>query len=259
MDFEKISPHAPLGKFLRMPLRLIPPETQMPILRGKLQGKKWVVNAGRHGSWLGTYEYDKQNIFEQEVKLGNVVFDIGAQAGFYSLLASVLVGNQGKVFAFEPLPRNLSYLRTHLEINQIKNVTVLAVAVAQTSGIACFQESPSSYQGKLSSEGGLQVEAIGLDEWVALGKIPLPNLIKMDIEGAEAKALKGARQVLTQARPTLFLAIHGRSIYQQCTQLLKDLGYEFKILDWHGNGELPKNLELIAYHRSSEHQMLQRG
>uniref|UniRef100_A0ACD5GZU7 FkbM family methyltransferase n=1 Tax=Desertifilum tharense IPPAS B-1220 TaxID=1781255 RepID=A0ACD5GZU7_9CYAN len=142
MDFEKISPQSFVGKLLRLPLKLIPANAQMPILSGKLRGKKWIVGAGRHGSWLGTYEAQTQHLFIQALNPGMTVFDIGAQAGFYTLLASHLVGKQGRVFAFEPLPRNLAYLHQHLAINHLENVTVIEAAVAETSGVAFLRKPP---------------------------------------------------------------------------------------------------------------------
>jgi predicted methyltransferase len=94
----------------------------MPILQGKLRGKKWSVGSCSHGCWLGRYEYKKRIIFENTVRQGNTVLDIGAYVGFYTVLASILVGPTGKVHAFEPLPRNLEYIKEHLRLNNITNV-----------------------------------------------------------------------------------------------------------------------------------------
>jgi hypothetical protein len=109
IDFSKISKNLAIGKFLRMILGAIPSDMTLFVLQGKLKGKKWIRGAGVHGYWLGTYELKKQEAFEKAVKKGDVVFDIGAHAGFYALLASSLVGESGKVFAFEPLPRNVFF------------------------------------------------------------------------------------------------------------------------------------------------------
>ena len=69
-------------------------------MQGKIRGKKWVVGSGNHGYWLGWYEYDKRILFEKTVTKQSIVFDIGAHVGFYTLLASELVGPGGKVYAF---------------------------------------------------------------------------------------------------------------------------------------------------------------
>ena len=90
MDFSKLSYRSFVGKLARLPLRLIPKKAVLPILQGQLRGKKWVVGAGNHSYWLGSYEMHKRQAFEREVKPGMVVFDVGANVGFYSLLAAYL-------------------------------------------------------------------------------------------------------------------------------------------------------------------------
>ena len=124
MNYSKINYQSFLGKLLRLPLRLIPKTMILPILQGRLRGKKWIVGAGEHGYWLGSYELNKRQAFEREVKPGAVVFDIGANVGFFSLLAAVLAGRKGKVYAFEPLPRNVSFLRKHAALNQLDTIEV---------------------------------------------------------------------------------------------------------------------------------------
>jgi len=69
----------------------------LPIMQGRLHGKKWIVGAGEHGYWLGSYEIRKRQSFEAMIKPGTVVYDIGANVGYYSLLASSLIGETGKV------------------------------------------------------------------------------------------------------------------------------------------------------------------
>jgi hypothetical protein len=81
-----------LGKVLRLPLRLLPKGMVVPILTGPAKGQKWIVGSSNHGCWLGTYELEKQAVLERFVKPGMTVYDIGAQAGFYSLFFSRLVG-----------------------------------------------------------------------------------------------------------------------------------------------------------------------
>ena len=73
------------------------------------------------------------------------VFDIGAHAGYYTLIASKLVGGSGHVVAFEPAPRNLRYLRRHLSLNHVSNVTVLEVAVSDRAGVGRFDVGAESY------------------------------------------------------------------------------------------------------------------
>ncbi len=118
------------GKLLRFPPKLIPGKTVLPILQGPLKGKKWIKGSSINGCWLGTYELDKQVLFSKYIKSGMTVFDVGANVGYYSLLASVLTGKEGKVFSFEPLPENISYLKKHIALNKLKNVSVVEKAVS---------------------------------------------------------------------------------------------------------------------------------
>jgi hypothetical protein len=100
-----------LGKIVRLPLSLIPPEAEVRILRGPLRQKKWIKGAGPNAYWVGTYEVARIRSFAGATSQGAVVYDVGANVGIYSLVASLRVGVSGRVYAFEPLERNLRYLR----------------------------------------------------------------------------------------------------------------------------------------------------
>jgi|SRR5919202_1306896 FkbM family methyltransferase len=244
MNFSGISKQTPLGKLLRFPLKFIPPQTVIPIWQGKLRKKKWIVGSGDSGYWLGSYEYEKQLLFEQTIPEGSVVFDIGAHVGFYTLLSSVIVGTSGKVVAFEPLPRNLFYLHEHLRLNHIQNVMVIEAAVSAASRVTSFDESPTSFTGHISPQGTLQVKTVALDELTSTGQIPMPTHIKLDVEGAELSVLSGARETLSLAHPTIFLATHGDEIHQQACQFLESLGYHLKAI---GAESIQQSSEIIAY------------
>ena len=96
LKISKIPINSSIGKLLRFLLNLIPRDYEVPILQGKLKGQKWIVGSSNHGCWLGSYEYEKRLRFEGEVQKDSVVYDIGANVGFYTLLASKLVGGNGK-------------------------------------------------------------------------------------------------------------------------------------------------------------------
>lgn len=243
MDFSGISNQTLIGKALRYPLKLIPQQMRILILQGQLKGKKWIVGSSQHGCWLGSYEYEKQLLFQKMISPGSIVFDLGAHVGFYTLLASVLVGSKGQVFAFEPMPKNLHYLKEHLQINQINNVTVTEAAVSEKSGVAYFEQTESSFQGHLSSQGSIRVDVVSLDELIAEGKIPTPDYIKMDVEGAEVQVLHGAKSLIEKSHPTIFLATHGDEIQRECRQFLSSLGYQLKSI----NGKsLEESDEILA-------------
>ena len=241
MNFSKISNESTLGKIVRLPLALVPRKLILPILQGPLRGKQWISGAATHGCWLGSYEYDKQQVIAREVWPGSVFYDVGANVGFYSLLSSLLVGH-GKVFAFEPAPRNLPYLRRHLELNHAGNVEVLPLAISNTMGQAHFQIEASDLMGHLAQGGSTTVATATLDSLVESGRIAPPNFIKMDIEGAELLALQGSSQVFQRFHPILFLATHGAGVETECRELLRKWGYDLKEI----GGKSSDRNELLA-------------
>jgi FkbM family methyltransferase len=225
---------SPLGRALRIPLRLVPSNAPVRILQGPLRGKKkWIAGSSLHGCWLGTFERRKQVAFMSSVKPGNVVYDLGANVGFYSLLASLLVGKEGRVIAFEPVPRNVSYLRKHLQLNRVTNCSVFECAVSDTNGRARFDFSRSHSTGRLTKDrsGDITVPTVMLDGLFRQGEIPAPHIVKCDIEGGEHAALSGALEVLTTCRPILFLATHGAEVHRKCCDLLRNAGYRLKSLE----------------------------
>ena len=233
------------GKTFGIPFRIIPNNTKTRFLFTKLRGRKWIVGSGPYSYWLGIFEYEKRVLFEKIAAEGSIVFDIGAHVGFYTLLSSVLVGSRGQVFAFEPVPRNLFYLREHLRLNQITNVTVIEAAVADSDGKARFSESEDSTEGHIASEGGLEVETASLDKLISMGKVPFPQVVKIDVEGAEMLVLSGAKSMIANVHPTIFLSTHSNHLHQQCCQFLKSLGYELESIS-----EKPLDLcdEILAYY-----------
>jgi FkbM family methyltransferase len=243
MNFSKINYQSLPGKILRLPLRLIPKRMVLPILQGRLRGKKWIVGAGEHGYWLGSYEMSKRLAFEREINPGSIVYDIGANVGYFSLLASVLVGEKGKVFAFEPLPRNIEFLKKHISLNKLTNIEVIEAAVSSQSGEAFFDLGASTAMGHLSDSGKLQVQMVCLDDLVSAGEVTAPDYIKLDVEGAEYDALRGAEAVIDKFHPVLFLDTHQRSAHQNTIDFLEQNNYQFEILD---GKTLAETKELIA-------------
>jgi FkbM family methyltransferase len=241
LNFSSLSNSLWLGKCARVPLRLIPANAVLPVLQGPLRGLRWIAGSSNHGCWLGSYELPKQLQFTKFIKPGSVVYDLGANVGFYTLLAAVSVGGAGRVFAFEPLPENLAFLHKHLQLNGIENVTVVPSAVTSQVGTARFAPAPGRGMGHLHEAGELQVTTVTLDSIVRT--CPPPQLIKIDIEGAELGVLQGASQMLAVHRPIIFLATHGRDLHGECCRLLIRGGYLL-----HGIGGQPPEAtdELIA-------------
>jgi FkbM family methyltransferase len=230
MNFSGISGTTLLGRILRGPLRLIPAAAVVPILQGPMRGRKWVVGSGTHGCWMGSFEHDKQRAFAQTVAAGGVVYDLGANVGFYTLLASVLVGNAGCVYCFEPLPRNTAYLRKHVALNRLQNCVVFEAAAGNADGEARFEDWADPTMGRLSERGKIVVRSVRLDSLVSEGEIRPPNVMKIDIEGGELDALKGCVQTIEKYRPTIVLATHGPDVHRSCVQFLRERSYRLESL-----------------------------
>jgi FkbM family methyltransferase len=226
INFSALRPHTLAGKIVRFPFRAIPRDIAVPILQGPLRGKKWIVGSYIHGCWLGSYEFALQRLIANEVKRGDVFFDVGACVGFYSLLAAVR-SEPARVHAFEPLPANLSYLRKHLQLNKIKNVEVHEIAISDEVGTQLFAGEATRAMGKLDANGSIRVRTSTIDALLQAGEIPAPRYIKMDIEGTESKAILGAKECILRHKPKLFLATHGRQVHDECLRLLSSWQYEF--------------------------------
>lgn len=230
-NLSDISNETLIGKLLRAPLRLLPRATVVPILSGPLRGWRWIAGSSTNGCWIGSYEQTKQKALQRELKAGDVVYDIGANVGFYSLLASALVGETGRVYSFEPSPVNVEMLRKHLKMNRVANCTVIEAAVGSFDGLAAFEAREDRHQGHLVETGGLQVRVLTLDRLISESGMRPPSLMKIDIEGAELDCLRGAANLIQKFRPVIFLATHGSGIHASCLDALKSWNYRVSSLD----------------------------
>lgn len=188
-----------------------------------------MFGSANNSNWAGTFEPHTQHLFVSNVRRGDVVWDVGANVGFFTLLASRLVTSTGRVVAFEPLPRNLDLLRRHLELNQASNVQVLAVALTERPGTVRFAEGQNHFTGRLREDGALEVEAMSGDDLWARGAIPPPSLVKMDIEGGESAALAGCDELLQAVSPIILLSAHGAEQFERCSTFLRARGYRITI------------------------------
>lgn len=235
MNFSGVSSQSIIGQLLRLPLRLVPKTAIVPIIQGPLRGKRWIAGSSSHGCWLGSYEFEKQQQFIAKIQPGDVIYDIGAHVGFYTLLSAHLTGNQGHVVAFEPYPPNMHFLSQHVALNHLKNVTLVLKAVSDTAGQTLFEVAESSSMGHLSPEGSstksITVDVVALDPFVAEADLPLPDVLKVDIEGAEFNFLLGAKQLLRTRALKIFLATHGHEVHKKCLAFLHDIGYQLRSLE----------------------------
>lgn len=221
----RLPPTSLLGGVVRRLFRLVPRRPVEPVRNGALRGYKWIVASGVDGYWLGTYEPEMGDAVARAVAANGVFFDVGAHAGYYSLLASRLVGANGRVVAFEPDPRSIGYLKQHLQLNDASNVSVVEAAVADVAGAAKFAPEAGGSGGALSPTGTAMVTTVTIDALVDIGALPAPNYLKINAEGAEFRVICGARKVLRTIRPTVFLATHNPAVERQCLSALESLRY----------------------------------
>lgn len=176
------------------------------------------------------------------VRPGDVVYDAGANLGLYARYLVTCLG-AGRVIAFEPVAENRSMLERNLELGGIASkVTLLPFALADEDGSAEFQvDDMQSASGTLSRVTGgepclgrrmvglgpltAEVACRSLDSLAAEGELPLPDLVKIDVEGAEALLLRGARRLLGEHRPKLVIELHGAAVAREVLTILEDLGY----------------------------------
>lgn len=156
---------------------------------------------------VGQYEQGTKRLFENMIRKGMVVLDIGAHVGYYTLHAARLVGPEGKVYAFEPEPENYTILQKNVALNAYGNISLVQKAVVGRAGTAKLflsrqgndRHSLFVNPRSLLPEPSTEVAAISLDDFLAAEGWPHVDLIKMDIEGAEPLALQGMRQLISRS------------------------------------------------------------
>lgn len=156
-----------------------------------------------HEDWLHFQYYDSYEpmttkIISKLIKDGDVVVDVGANIGYYTLLFSRLVGKNGVVYAFEPGPTNFEFLEKNIELNGYKNIVAEKKAVSDTAGIIklyMHETNPGGHTIKNAYENlkSIDVESITLQNYFSDKKI---CFIKVDVEGAEDLVLKGAGRII---------------------------------------------------------------
>jgi FkbM family methyltransferase len=199
-----------------------------------------------HAFLFDYYEPVTTYLFERLIAPGDLVVDVGAHWGYFTLLAATLCGESGKVVAFEPLPRNVSILTKNLQANRMGNVVVVQKAVSDREGVAeLFLSRDSSGNSLISVPPGaelsfgqsdhLVVETVTLDGFFA----PFcrkPTLVKLDIEGGELAALEGMRiliretadlVLITEFNPFYFPGAKGEAFLKRLT----DQGFELAVID----------------------------
>jgi FkbM family methyltransferase len=211
--------------------RLLPAQTtEVAVRSGAAQGIRLVVLPRREKYyWTGAYEPGLQQALVRLLRPGAAVWDVGAHIGFFSLLAARLVGPDGVVHAFEPMSANRERLQASVALNPGANVVVHERALSAAPGRAELHGHDHSTMWSLVDTGrdGQPVEVVTLD--LLAGELGTPQLIKIDVEGAEVDVLRGGETLLGGAsRPVLLVEFTDERALAAGRELLT--AYEFEPL-----------------------------
>jgi FkbM family methyltransferase len=205
------------------------------ISKGVGRGLKFNPGSANAGYRLGTSEPGVQAALTRLVQPRMTVYDIGANVGFFSVIAARLVGPEGQVVAFEPVLKNCGQLTLNAQLNNFTNVTVRCEALGNENGFATFFATLEPTLGRLKKFGApepgsdeITVAVRQLDRLIIDSGLPQPGLIKMDVEGAEVDVLLGASETLATARPLLLIELHGTN--NPVATLLEQQGYALHVL-----------------------------
>jgi len=179
----------------------------------EIEGRKMFThsNDGLALSIFKIYEPDQTEIVKKYVHEGDIVIDVGAHVGYYTLLMAQLVGKNGKVYSFEPDPVNFQLLKKSVEINEFENVILIQKAVSDTNEkVKLFLGDDDRainriYDAKLGdAKESIEVDSITLDEYFRENN-ELFNFIKIDSEGSEVKIINGMQELLSENRKLVMM------------------------------------------------------
>jgi FkbM family methyltransferase len=203
------------------------------------------VDAGRYTQRFssGNYERPVQEALAMQVRRGDVCYDIGANLGFFSVLLGRLTGPAGSVYAFEPVAGNASIIERNARLNRLPNIEVLRVALCAVDGQEVLLLADHVGGAVLKTAGAppdlagsLTVETARLDTLVERRRIKPPNIVKIDVEGAEMHVLQGMEGVLRQWAPIVVVELDDETALacerkvSMCRTFLHDRGYHSKLL-----------------------------
>ena len=216
----------------------------------QLDGFKVKVRPASHVGWhlycFGNYETSLRTLIQSHVKEGAVCLEIGANIGWHTLLLSKLVGDAGKVHAFEPNPSVLSDLREHLAMNAATNVTLWPMALSDHRGLARFNAPIAGSSGagdghlitsanEVDTGKGVEVQMETIDH--LFSGLERLDFIKIDVEGWEPAVWKGAMETLRRHRPVICLEQLPEHLQRagfrtsEATEPLLSLGYQLFSFD----------------------------
>jgi FkbM family methyltransferase len=194
----------------------------------------WVPTA-RDAEILGAHEGPVFRELQKIIRPGATAYDVGANVGLFSARFARWIGSGGWLYAIEPNPLCVYFLRANLEHARLRNFTIFPVAL---SNRRCECSFSINYGSSLIGVGGdsaaagkpghqIRVEGESLDTLIRTFGLRKPDFIKLDVEGAEASAVAGMMETLEKSRPNLMIELHGREAAAETLRCLAGLGYEY--------------------------------
>ena len=182
---------------------------------------------------FGLFQTDADYLRETRLQPGDVVVDAGAYIGVFTVYAALSVGATGHVYAFEPDPGTARRLQRHLDLNHISNVTLVTKGLWSSETVLEFEsgrELGSSFmEARGGSEARVRVPVTTLDAVLDPEKVRGPVFVKMNIEGSEIEALKGAARTITRLKPRWVIRtnhiVNGETTAGPVEQFLGRYGY----------------------------------
>ncbi|RYG54695.1 MAG: FkbM family methyltransferase [Chitinophagaceae bacterium] len=197
--------------------------------------------------FLGKYEERELKFVSKALRPGDVFIDIGANIGLFSLVASRLVEDTGRIYAFEPFSSNYNKLTAHIARNGITNIIAEQLAISSgefsitLGGTGIGMNSGMISEFSITAETAETVDATSLDKYRSLHLNRPVRMVKMDIEGGEYNALKGMERTLSHDRPILLMELDDKLLFNAGTssktieEWLNGFGYLKRFLDKDGN------------------------
>lgn len=195
------------------PKWLILPPTKNGVIQLPSGLKLWIDPVNDDGVerslyYTGSYESGTLDFIKNHLKKGDCFVDVGANIGLMSIEASRSVGNEGKVYSFEPHPTTVKILQFNIDLNAIKNIDVIEKGVGSKSGEAKIYDRWDVNRGGASllssntEQESYDIQIVSLDEVLEKDEV---EMIKIDIEGFELEALKGAKSILSSKTPPILI------------------------------------------------------
>jgi FkbM family methyltransferase len=188
--------------------------------------------------WAGTYESEFTQAIAEAIRPGDVCFDVGGYRGY--VCGVMALAGAAEVYVFEPHPENQSALRSLQQLNPSLPIQLIPIALGDTDGSLSLRIMSDSSMAKLATspfqstvpfDREIAVTVRRMDSLVDRGEVPAPNVIKLDVEGAELSVLRGALATIRAYRPRIYLEAHSLELERRCREELTSSDYEISRIE----------------------------